>query len=782
MSRKILPLILLLTVITYSLYCQNINGLVLDNEMESPLPGATVILLLADDYIGTITDGEGRFIINNVESGRYAIQVSFLGFESQVIPNILTKPGKDAQIVVRLKPQITQVKEVTISASNRQDSPVNQMAAVSVRSFSVEQTEKYAGSLGDPARMAQNFAGVVLAGDQRNDIVIRGNAPSGLLWRIDGLPVPNPNHFGAAGSTGGPVGMLNNNLLTRSDFYTGAFPAEFGNAISGVFDIKMRSGNKNHRQHVLQTGFNGFDLGSEGPFVKGGQGSYLISYRYSMLDLFSKIGLDLASGAVPEYQDLSFKFDLPTRNAGRFQLFGLGGVSNILFEQKNDNDQSFNNISGFNTSNGSNMGVLGLSHVYYFNQDTRIKSQIGLSGHQVHTQVDSVNFITDEQTVFYGENTGEEHVQFKTTLKHRFNQKNYFEAGARILRMRANYLDSTRIDDGKYMFLTDSDSDLIYLTEGFTQINHFLSDNFSVSGGLHYQYFDLNNSHSLEPRINFLWKINPLHSIGGGYGLHSQTQPLLVYFMQSYLSDDSRVTTNTNLGMTKSHQLAINHNWMLSENFMYKLEAYYQYLKDVPVEQHQSTYSMLNYGASFHQERVDSLVNGGYGQNYGVEMTLEKYLSHGFYFLFTGTLYESKYKTLDNVWRNTQFNGNFIANLLSGYEFKLGKNLLGFDIRTVYAGGKRFPSIDLEASRASGYPIYDPIKAFDKKADPYFRTDLRISFKKPGKRSSQEWAIDFQNLTNHKNVFSQYFDPETGDIKFNYQSSFTPMVLYRLNF
>ncbi|MBT7095521.1 MAG: TonB-dependent receptor, partial [Bacteroidetes bacterium] len=280
MRKQIALTIAILLTITLGSIGQNITGTVMDKEMETSLPGATVVIISSDSNKGSISDENGQFTLNNLAPGRHSISISFIGYESQTIPNILVKAGKDAQLIIQLKANITEVAEVIISGRNRRDTPLNQMASVSVRSFSVEQTEKYAGSLGDPARMAQNYAGVLMAGDQRNDIVIRGNAPSGLLWRLDGLPIPNPNHFGAAGSTGGPVSMLNNNLLARSDFYTGAFPAEFGNAISGVFDLRMRSGNKQNRQTMFQVGFNGFELGTEGPFKKGGQASYLVNYRY----------------------------------------------------------------------------------------------------------------------------------------------------------------------------------------------------------------------------------------------------------------------------------------------------------------------------------------------------------------------------------------------------------------------------------------------------------------------------------------------------------------------
>ncbi|OQY16142.1 MAG: hypothetical protein B6I32_04260 [Desulfobacterium sp. 4572_20] len=775
---------LFLAFLLFPLSClgQAITGTVTDEEMEIPLPGANVVVVSGDLILGTISDENGAFVLDVLKPGRYTIQISFIGYKPQLIPNILVKAGKDATVNLQLKESRIDFGEVVIKSGTRQDAPRNQMASVSVRSFSVEQTERYAGSLGDPARMAQNYAGVIIAGDQRNDIVIRGNAPSGLLWRLDGLPIPNPNHFGAAGSTGGPVSMLNNNLLTNSDFYSGAFPAEFGNATSGVFDLRMRSGSKQKRQSVFQVGFNGFELGTEGPFKKGGNGSYILNYRYSTMALMDKLGFDVAGGAVPNYQDLSFKFDLPTEKAGRFQLFGLGGFSDIQFEQQEDNKNNFDNAAGFNTRNGSKMATVGVNHTYFFSDDTRIRTQIGISGHQVQTKIDSLNFDTNEEWIYYGEDNQETHYQIKSTLKHRFNKRTYAEAGFRSLVTKANYIDSVERSRDQYEVVTEWKDKPWLFTEGFVQINHYLSEQVSSSGGLHLQHMGLNNTIALEPRASLKWEPNNKNSFGFGYGFHSQIQPLLVYFTQSYLEDGTSLTTNLDLGMTKSHQLAASYNRMVTKNFRLKLEGYYQYLFDIPVEIAGSTFSMANYGSSFHQQRVDSLVNEGLGKNYGLELTLEHYLSEGFYFLATGTLYQSKYLTLDKQWRNSQFNGNFITNLLAGYEFNIGKSLMGIDVRTVYAGGKRFQAIDIESTKENGYTVYEPTLAYEQRADPYFRTDLRLSYKMFMKKMSHEWAIDFQNLTNHQNIYSQYYDINNESVEFNYQSSFTINFLYRLNF
>ena len=165
--------------------------------------------------------------------------------------------------------------EVTIKASSNRTRPLNEFASISARSFSVEETRRYAASVADPARMVMNFPGVTNSGDD-NSIVVRGNSPKGVLWRLEGIEIPNPNHFSALGSSGGSISMLNANVLGNSDFYTGAFVPEIGNALSGAFDLNFRNGNTERYEHTVQVGVLGVELATEGPFKKGGKASYLV--------------------------------------------------------------------------------------------------------------------------------------------------------------------------------------------------------------------------------------------------------------------------------------------------------------------------------------------------------------------------------------------------------------------------------------------------------------------------------------------------------------------------
>jgi hypothetical protein len=247
---------------------QTIRGVVEDGEGKMPIIGASVVILNSDPLLGTTTDLDGKFKIENVLVGRHDLQITYLGYEPRTLSGVILYSGKELILNVEMQERVMKQDEVVVKASRRKEQVLNTMATVSARVFSTEEAERYAGTRNDVSRMATNFAGVRGANDATNDIVIRGNSPTGLLWRLEGIDIPNPNHFGNLGSTGGPVSMLNSNVLSNSDFLTGAFPSDYGNGISGVFDLRMRSGNNEKHEFLGQIGFNGVELGAEGPFSK----------------------------------------------------------------------------------------------------------------------------------------------------------------------------------------------------------------------------------------------------------------------------------------------------------------------------------------------------------------------------------------------------------------------------------------------------------------------------------------------------------------------------------
>ena len=767
---------------------QTVRGTVVDAFTGSPVIGATIQVIGSNPLINSLSNQNGEFTISNIQPGRWTFAASMVGYKSQSYSNIMVISGKETVLSFKLEEKVTNLSEVVVSNGQSKERPINETALLSARSFSVEETERFAGSLGDPARMVSNFAGVVVSNDARNDIIIRGNSPSGLLWKIEGVDVPNPNHFGSQGSTGGPVSMLNNNLLANSDFLTGAFPAEYGNALSGVFDLNLRSGNKEKYEFTGQVGFNGFELAAEGPIKLGKEapkGSFIVDYRYSTMQLVGKLGMNAGTGtAIPEYNDLSVIADLPTRKFGRFKFVGIYGNSFIRLNRSFDKTEATTHSQvGYATDFGAALDVSILTHTLMLSENTKLKTSLSYQNSSSTTLNDTIDYENHSYFTNYAGTLAEKKEIISTLLKHRFSAEDNLSAGLSLNRFSTSFKDSAYVKSlDKRITLTDVNKEPSILYEGYVNWQHKFSDELTLNSGLHYQYYDLNLESALEPRLGLQWQFAPNQSLSVGYGLHSQIQPRSVYFYKEY-HNGVYSENNHDLKFTRSHQVVLGYDWHLGNDFRIKAETYFQSLYNVPVSRVNNEFSMLNAGSGYYIQRLDSLENTGKGRNYGVELTAEKFLSDGWYALTTISLYDSKYQGFDHKWRNTAFNSNFAVNALAGYEWKVGKkNFLTLDLRTVWSGGMRYIPIDLPASISAGEQVFDAAHTYSDKYKDYFRTDLRIGFKQNFGKVSQEWGLDMQNVTNHSNLFSEQYNNQLQEVTTIYQQAFMPMMLYRINF
>jgi hypothetical protein len=768
-------------------YTQTVRGTVLDLVSQSPLPGASVRILGTDPLIGTATDLEGRFTLTAVPAGRASIQVSYLGYEPSTLREIPITSGKEVVLTIQLEESLEQMETVVVQAGGDSREAQNEMVTVSARGFDMEATNRFAGSRNDPARMAQNFAGVSGANDSRNDIIIRGNSPTGVLWRLEGVDIPNPNHFGAMGTTGGPVSILNSNLLDRSDFITGAFPAAYGNATAGVFDLNLRKGNAYRREHLVQMGFNGLELGTEGPLGGANGASYLLNYRYSTFALMQEIGFSAGTGnAVPYYQDFSLKLDLPTRTWGRFSVFAIGGKSNIdLLGSETDSSSTdlYSELSQ-NIYNRAKMGVVGLTHRQYY--DTQTYGVVTLSADHSFSgnRVDSLSLENREPSPLFRNHFGLNKFRAQYELYRKVDSRNNFRAGMNYDHLQFNLRDSLyRTAEDRFRDLRNT-SGSSGLFQSHLQWQHRLDQRLTANIGLHYQYFVLNDAQQLEPRFGLSFEQNDRNTFSLGYGLHSQLQPIPTYFLESEGPNEQSLQTNKGLDFSKSHHLVAGFRHQFSPDVHLKSEIYYQHVYDVPVEMAPSSFSLLNAGADFGLPNVDSLTNRGRGRNYGLELTLEKQFSEGSYFLATASLFDSRYRGSDGIWRNTAFNSRYVVNGLFGKEWEIGgpNRTFALDIKLTYAGGQYRTPIDLERSILENQAVYQEERAFSVKNPDYFRTDLKAVYRVNKKNLTHEWSLDVQNLTNHQNLFRQTYNPISQSIVNSYQLGIFPIPQYRLTF
>ena len=780
--RSIIGLILLLLFCNVSIsqnYTQTIKGTVLDKDSKTALWGSSIVVLNSAPLIGVLTDSAGNFKLKNVPVGRHTIKITFIGYEDLVLPEILVSTGKELVLNIEMQEKITSMKTVTIKADKNKDQAINSMATISARSFNIEQTGRYAACLNDPARMAQSYAGVASNGDETNEIIIRGNSPRGLLWKLEGVEIPNPNHFSnGEGDSGGGVSMLSNNMLANSDFFTGAFPAEYGNALSGVFDINLRKGNTEHHEYALQLGVLGMEAAAEGPFSKEDKGSYLVSYRYSTLDFLYKIGVNVAGNIVPNYQDAQFNLYFPTKKAGKFNLWGIGGTDSDANTPKMDSSkwQTYKDILNYDDFHKT--GVIGLTHMYPFrNNKTYIKTVAAVSYERSVTIEDTLDKNYNLRPI--SRDTFDYIIsRISVMLNHKFNSKNILRTG--IIFGNYNYsLSAKDLDPNEGILRSYLNSKgNTSLAEYYIQWQHRVSENFTINTGLHSMYFLLNNKYSIEPRIGLKWQLSNIMALNAGIGLHSRIEPISNYM--SEMPDGSR--PNVNVNYTRSFHAVIGYDYSIREDLHLKVESYFQYLFNVLVQDTASSYSVLNDVGGFTNL---ALVNKGTGHNYGIDMTLEKFFTKSYYFLITSSLYESKYKGSDGVMRNTFFDGNYIFNALGGKEIKTGKeknNIFNINSRIIWKGGNRMTPIDIQKSIAENQAVYVESETFKIKGSDYFRIDLQLSYRKNRPKYSWIISLDFENLTNHKNVYDEYYDKETKQIEKNYNLGILPILNFKIEF
>jgi hypothetical protein len=772
---------------------QTIRGQVTDDVSKTSLPGVNVVVLVDGvNTLGGSTDVDGNFRINNVPVGRQTIQASFIGYEPQVVPNILVTAGKEVVLNFSLRESVSQLNEVVVTSSTKDDKALanNDLALVSARSFNVDDTKRYAGALGDPSRMAANFAGVVGGNDSRNDIVVRGNSPLGMLWQLEGMNIPNPNHFGALVSTGGPVSMLNNNNIDKSDFMSGAFPAQYGNAVASVFDIKLKDGNNEKHEFLGQVGFNGFEGGAEGPISQNSKSSYIVNYRYSTLGLFEAMGIQFGAGSsTPIYQDINFKLTFPTKK-GKFTVFGLGGLSSIDLLGSEADLGSGNNLYGsenYDSYPRYRTGMGGVSYEWNISEKTFAKVTLGVSASREQLKLDSLERDVNEDVIAKYRRAETQFETQKGSLvfftRTKLNSKNSITSGL--------YIDVQLVDLYQKISYPNVNKDTIrvdvndntQLYQAHTTWKHRFNTKFSSQVGVHLQGYSLNNQVVVEPRASFQYLINAAHSLSIGYGIHNQVQSVYTSFAQTKTPTGYELT-NKDLDFTTSQHFILTYDWNISENLRLKAETYYQQLSNIPVEIKNSSYSAINTGAAFVPSYKGNLVNEGTGRNYGLELTLERFFNKGFYFLATTSLFDSKYEGSDGIERNTAFNTRYIMNALVGREWQLGtkKNFFSVNLKVTTIGGKYLTPLDFELSQQYGREIYQDNQAFSERQSPYFRTDLRFAYRKEYKRSTFEASIDLQNLTNRQNIFSQIYNPRTNTIVDQYQQSFFPVPYLRFTF
>lgn len=751
---------------------QTIRGKIADIDSKEPLIGVVLYIEGSEPKIGVTSSSDGSFEFPSLIVGRYNIVVSYVGYDQKIIPNVLLGAGKEVNLNIELIENVKELEEVKVKARKNKGEPLNEMASVSARSVSVEETQRFAGSFNDPSRMVSSYAGVTGSPSGDNDIIIRGNSPRGLLWRIEGVDVPNPNHFAEDGTTGGPISILNSSTLANSDFFTGAFPAEYGNAYSGVFDIHMRKGNDRKAEYTAQIGVIGTDLTAEGPFSKQSQASYLINYRYSSLDLLNAMGIKIVGDAVPRFQDMTLNVNVSTKRFGTFQLFGIGGLSNIFFKEPD-----------FSNSFDANMGLVGFNHTILIGDKAFLKSSLSFSGNTNKYEYKEPEGEPVEWVLYGKDNIKNSTYRASVEYSYKFSAKHTVKAGATFSYMKYNL----------YMDMYDNEADVLFralddqggseLVQSFINWKYRPFDKLTFNTGIYYQYLTLNGDYSLEPRIGARFQINERQTISAGFGMHSKTDNISLYLYKERQQDGSLLQQNKNMDFIRAYHYVLAYENRIASNLNVKMEAYYQDVYNVPVAaEPNNSLSLINESETYF---TDKLVNEGTGTNYGLELSIDKFFTRNYYFLVTGSIFESKFTDYSNRKMDARFNSNYVANIVGGVEIPVGhkkNSSINFNLRGSYAGGQYYTPIDIEESQRIGDTRRDETQAFSKRRPDYYRFDTKISFRRNKGKTTRVLELDIQNVTNNLNVAGDYWDDNKKEVVEYTQMGLLPNINFRIEF
>ena len=753
---------------------QTVRGQVCDVASGEPMIGVT-ITVENGIMLATVSDADGNFVINNVPVGRHSVRATFIGYEPVLLKEQLVSSGKELVLTLRMRESIPELGEVVVRPRVNKQQPLNEMAQVGARMFSVEEATRYAGGMADPARTASMFAGVATGG-ATNGISIHGNSPQMLQWRVEGVEVPNPNHFADITEAGGGVfTSLNGTVLANSDFLTGARPAEFGNALSGAFDMKMRVGNNTKYEHAVQVGTLGVDFASEGPLGRNTKASYLVNYRYSFLEIAKKLHAINMEKETLDYQDLSFKLNMPTQKAGTFAVWFTGLIDRYENEVPDVSDWETLWDMNDSWSRQSNCAV-GLTHNYRFSSGGTLHSSVAYTGAYRKLGVNDYDTEMNMMPEMAGRNS-QWNVIISTQHQHKFSSRYTMQNGFEHQHLDFNtWMDYIHETSGPLYRVYESEGNT-GLTRLYTNHKVALSRRLSTVAGINVMWFNLNNQWLVEPRISVQYKTSPSSTLSLAYALNSRKDSTDTYFVVGASNDD--------LGLTRSHHISASFAQRLGENAMLKIEPYWQWLFDVPVE-NGTTYSILNH-SSFFQDRA--LMNDGAGRNYGIDLTLERYLKDGLYGMLTATLFKSEYRDAQGQWHHSRHDRGYITNILGGKEWMVGrarKNVFGINGRLTLMGGDRYTPIPEDTT------FEDIAKRADKSvpeidgADPY-STQMKMNV---GYAFSVKYTINKRRTAHHfiledlqmKTFQGQTFDLRTHEIVDKFTSLTFPNIAYRVEF
>ncbi len=756
--RHLLLFLLLLGITTKQSYAQvELSGIVRASETLEVLGGATVTLLPLNQ--STITDKRGNFTFTELPPGRYQLRITYVGYQPYLLAELELEAGRSPFLEILLYPSTEILGEVVVKSTNSNSA----MRPLATHSLTLEETFRLPATFFDPARLAANYPGVIVANDQANALSIRGQTPNQVIWRVENLDLVNPNHTANAGTfsdrvtqSAGGVIILSAQTLDNSTIFKGNLPVGLNNTIGGLMDMELRKGAADESRQTLQVGLIGLEAALEGPIGKNQKTTYLTNYRYSTVGLLSNLGFDLGEEAI-SFQDLSFQlnFDLPKN--GQLTFFGLGGLSENIFEAEPDSSLWKLEEDVYNRNFQSRMGATGISLVQPNGKKAILKGGAAFSGLKHERMVNST-----EPAISVHRTANDTRLQ--SILSTYLQQQWALNNNLLKLGVRFNYqTDSIDFSENNRSINRNTSESII---TSYAEFQAGIAPKWRANLGLNAVYYAGADRYLLEPRIDISHLINNKQHLLFSYALQSQ----------SYIQYSGEPG--------KAHHLNLSYQWRINRSLQLRSEFYYQYLFNIPI----------NIGFNFSAlNQVDQIAdfelsNTGAGRNYGVELLLQQYFTKNQYLIVSSAIFESEYQLDGDDWYNTRFNSQYQLNLVYGKEWekineKQKNKRWGINLRLNLRGGFWENNIDESASRDARQTVF--LRENDKliQLPGFFRADLRIFYKiNNPKGLNSTLSLDIQNVSNNENAAFRYFDPLTMQIETKNQLSLIPILNYRIEF
>ncbi len=777
----IITILFLMSSNSVSAQTGNIFGKVIDEKTKQPLIGANILIM--GSVVGASTGINGEYRISNIPVDIYRLKVSYIGYQTKVKTDVVVKSNRTVFVNVQVQPEAIEGEEVVVTSGyfeRLEDSPI------SSQSLNNEEVRRSPGSREDVSRMIQNLPGVNPTSDDRNDLVIRGGSPVEVQFLMDNIEVPNPNHFGTQGATGGPIGMINTEFIDKVNFYSGGFTSGYGNKLSGVMEINLREGNKQKFGGKLDLNFGGAGAYLEGPFASG-KGSYLISAHRSFLDLFKGL---LDYGGVPIYSNTQGKINYNLSPNHELSFLWLGGDDKINIDYDQDLDDF--EVNKIDTNYYQNVEF----KARQLTVGSNLKSIWSNSFHTILTA--SHSYSTYMNDVFEVDVKGlhtnkSKKLLEKEEIANRLSFSNSSVEQISQLKFDANMIlgRTLMLSSGVYAKRNNFDHDINYIPPhpnkvdqygqlpnqwninvafnsaykygGYLNIKKNLFNFLTINAGGRIDHFDIINSTSFSPRFTLLMDVTNNLTLHSGYGIYYQN-PEFIWIT-------SHKNNRNELKDLRSDHFIAGLNYLINPDLKLSFEVYYKKYHNYTVanEDGYEMISMANSGAAYGIDLyTQKLTSKGEGFAKGLDFMLQQKMTKSIYGLLSYSYSKTEHKALDGISRPGGFDSRNVINLILGYKLDKGNEI---SLKFKYAGGRPYTPFDRNMSKEAGDGILDLTNINSERYEDYQRLDLRYDRREFYDWGTIIWYASVENILNKKNVLNHYWNRAQSKTNFNHQTA-----------